>query len=178
MEGTLEVLNVGAGDVRIKCDDEAGRRTAKAMVRQMLRDGYAIVVEDEDGVCRVVQDLDDEHDEYIVAGLPAAGRGAPREAPPEAREAPLQPKGGLAPTTPARRPRASVQRRGSWAKLLVDGAEYDAGRGLRPSEAGEMVVLINEKSLDPDVAVRRVLDDRRRPMTQSRATAIAPSAGG
>ena len=43
--GTLEILNVGAGDVRITIGTDKDKATAREMITRMLRDGYAIVVE-------------------------------------------------------------------------------------------------------------------------------------
>ncbi len=67
--GVLFVLNVGAGDLTLHFDprfpDEVKR--AKKMVEDMLRDGYALVVREEDGTHSPVQEFDPETCTYIVA---------------------------------------------------------------------------------------------------------------
>ena len=69
--GTLSILNVGAGDLVISFDSDDPDEVAKArkMVEDMLKAGYALVVEEEDGTHSPVQRFDPETDEYIVADI-------------------------------------------------------------------------------------------------------------
>jgi hypothetical protein len=75
--GELSLLNVGTGDTKISFDPEGppeDRATAAALVKDMIRRGYAVLVEvgrDEKGpLYRRALDFDEETTEYIVAGLP------------------------------------------------------------------------------------------------------------
>lgn len=65
--GTMSILSVGRGDIRITFDsedpDEVDR--ARATVRDMLNRGYLIFVEVEGDLVRV-SDFDPERNEYIV----------------------------------------------------------------------------------------------------------------
>lgn len=158
--GTLEVLNVGAGDVRIVVDSPESKATARSMIGQMLRDGYAIVVEDEDGAHRSVEGFDEAHDEYIVAGLPRKGGKKKAEDSPSSED-----------------PIASVKKRGSWADIVVRGEPFSTSRALRYGEAKSIVERIN-KGQDPTEAAVAVLAGTRKKTSGARATAIAPSAGG
>lgn len=73
--GTLNVLNVTEGDVKLTFDSTKPEEVekAKATVMDMLRRGYCVLVEigqDEHGpVYRRVQEFDASTTEYIVAGV-------------------------------------------------------------------------------------------------------------
>lgn len=72
MNGQLAVLNVGAGDVRLSFDknNPVERIRAARIVRDMLRRGFALLVEVErDGVTAYERaiDFDEERCEYIIA---------------------------------------------------------------------------------------------------------------
>lgn len=71
-DGAVAVLNVGAGDIRLSFDptNMAERIRAKRIVQDMLRGGYALLVEvEKDGVKAFQRALsfDEERCEYIVA---------------------------------------------------------------------------------------------------------------
>lgn len=54
--GMLEVLSVGKGDLRITIGgDEDDTEKARALVEEMLRKGYALFVDTDDGLTRVKQ---------------------------------------------------------------------------------------------------------------------------
>jgi hypothetical protein len=69
MSGTLEILNVGAGDIKISFDhqncSEAIR--AKRIVTDMLRRGYALLVEVEPGKWARATGFDETKGEYLIA---------------------------------------------------------------------------------------------------------------
>lgn len=73
--GTLSVLNAGAGDLRISFNARRPEEVeqARKTVTDLLQQGYAIVIEDEKGEHRVVQEFDPATNEYIVAALPSEG---------------------------------------------------------------------------------------------------------
>lgn len=69
--GTMNVLSVGRGDMKINfnSDNPEEVEQAKSMVRDMLRSGYMIFVEvEEDGkkVTKKVHDFDEKHCEYVI----------------------------------------------------------------------------------------------------------------
>lgn len=75
--GCLEILNVGAGDVKIEFNkaDVGEVIRAKRIIQDMLRRGYALIVEVErDGKVAYerVQDFDAEHNLYVIADLDAS----------------------------------------------------------------------------------------------------------
>lgn len=77
-EGVLEILNVQGGDVKITFDKENIQETIRArrIVTDMLRRGYAIVVEVERGGERKyerIQDFDEKTGEYIIADFDSLG---------------------------------------------------------------------------------------------------------
>lgn len=83
--GSVAVLNVGAGDLKLSFDKAvpAERKKAKSVVQDMLRRGYAILVQvdvkDGEPVYQRVKAFDPETCEYLVVGLPekpAAARPA------------------------------------------------------------------------------------------------------
>lgn len=85
MNGTLSILNVGAGDTKLSFDksNPAERIRAGRIVTDMLRRGYALLVEVErDGAKAYerVQAFDPETSEYIIADFdPLAATPAPTE---------------------------------------------------------------------------------------------------
>jgi hypothetical protein len=73
----LSILNVGTGDTKISFDPEASDAEiskASIMVKDMIRRGYAVLVEvgkdDKGPIYRRALDFDMSTTEYIVAGLP------------------------------------------------------------------------------------------------------------
>lgn len=94
--GVLAILNVGEGDTKITFDPEqpAERDRACRIVRDMLRRGYAILVQagERDGrqVYFRATDFDPQTAEYIVAGMPEDTATdvleQPRDEPPAAQK--------------------------------------------------------------------------------------------
>lgn len=79
--GVLEILNVGRGDVKITYDsaDAAEAIRAKRIIKDMLRRGYALLVE-VDGKFSRVREFDETKGEYIIADFD------PEEEPPSEDE--------------------------------------------------------------------------------------------
>lgn len=77
MIGTLSVLNVGAGDTKLSFDPNNPQERIRAarIVKDMLRRGYALLIEVDDpansGQKKLVRavDFSEEHCEYIIADL-------------------------------------------------------------------------------------------------------------
>lgn len=67
--GTVAVLNVGEGDLKISfnSDDPADVIRAKRIIKDMLRRGYALLIETEDGKHARVHEFDENTCEYIIA---------------------------------------------------------------------------------------------------------------
>lgn len=74
--GELALLNVGTGDTKLTFDpeDKAGLKRTATIVKDMIKKGYAILVEvgkDEKGpLYRRAYDFDPKTNEYIIAGVP------------------------------------------------------------------------------------------------------------
>lgn len=68
MTGYLDVLSVGRGHLRLTFDgnDEADRERAEQTISDMLKRGYAIFIEDDDGTVKRVRSFDPEAFVYIV----------------------------------------------------------------------------------------------------------------
>lgn len=79
----LAILNVGAGDTKLSFDpkDKPGREHAKRVVQDMLKRGYAIMVQvgEQDGepIYRRAKAFDPKTCEYIVMGTPDEEKTAP-----------------------------------------------------------------------------------------------------
>jgi|SRR6185503_18127188 len=71
MRGSLEILNVGAGDVKITFDkeDAAEAIRAKRIIKDMIRRGYALLVQDSDGKFQRAKAFDEATSEYVIADL-------------------------------------------------------------------------------------------------------------
>lgn len=67
--GQVGILNVGAGDIKISfnSDDEAEKIRAGRVVKEMLRRGYALLVEVDHGKYQRAKDFDPDTNEYIIA---------------------------------------------------------------------------------------------------------------
>ena len=76
--GLLEILNIGAGHLRFEFDGDnaAERNRAKAVILDMLRRGYSLFVETDQGLRRVKQ-FSKKHECYIVEE-PGAEPAAPK----------------------------------------------------------------------------------------------------
>ncbi len=66
--GTLSVLNVGGGDIRISFDKASAAEAirAKRVITDMMRRGYAVLIE-VDGAFQRAVDFDENVGEYIIA---------------------------------------------------------------------------------------------------------------
>lgn len=69
MTGTVGILNVGAGDTKLSFDprNPAERIRAARIVRDMIRRGYALLVEVAPGQYQRATDFDEARCEYIIA---------------------------------------------------------------------------------------------------------------
>jgi hypothetical protein len=73
MSGEVGILNVGAGDTKLSFDPKnpAERIRAARIVKDMIRRGYALLIEVDDGnggkVTRRATDFDENTCEYIIA---------------------------------------------------------------------------------------------------------------
>lgn len=76
--GSLSVLNVGHGDLKLSFNsqDPAEVERARKAVNDMLNRGYAIFVELAGGKLRRVKKFDSRRDVYIVADVPAEAAAA------------------------------------------------------------------------------------------------------
>ena len=80
--GVLEVLSIGKGDLRLSVgDSDEDRERARALIEEMLRKGYSIFVETDDGPERVVA-FNPRRMTYLIVDAPAAAasRVRPRKA--------------------------------------------------------------------------------------------------
>lgn len=100
--GTIGILNVGAGDTKISCsnkDDPNAIKRFKKTVTELLRRGFALLVEVEPGLYRRAKSFDEATLEYIVADFePPIGRSEsePTAAPADATGEPEEPEAGKA----------------------------------------------------------------------------------
>lgn len=134
MTGFLAILNVGSGDTRITFDKDspAERKRACRIVKDMLRRGYAVLVQagEKDGKPLYFRatDFDPETAEYIVAGMPEEA----------SEEAPKRPK-----VTKTRLPAETTK---------AVGVARSAG-GM--SDRADSVEMRNMRDHDPFYALRR-----------------------
>lgn len=88
MKGELGILNLGAGDTKLTFDKSkpAERKRAAATVTDMLKRGYAILIEvgEKNGkpIYQRAESFDPETCEYIIVGAPdePQGEAAPAKA--------------------------------------------------------------------------------------------------
>lgn len=92
----LEILNVGEGDIKLSFDKDnpAERIRAARIVKDMLRRGYALLVEVDPGSGSYVacKEFDEETCEYIIADMDplAAERADEQETEAKAKTAPKE----------------------------------------------------------------------------------------
>lgn len=117
--GELSLLNVGTGDTKISFDPdgpEQDRKTAAALVKDMIRKGYAVLVEvgrdDKGPLYRRAKDFDEKTCEYIVAGLPPEESDLNQIA--DAQEEPSAPRG---------RPKPSRKRKSTTSRVPAGRAK-------------------------------------------------------
>jgi hypothetical protein len=104
--GTVGILNVGAGDTKLSFDksNPAERIRAARIVKDMLRRGYALLVEVEvDGVKKFTRALDFDENvcEYIIADLDSSVSQPEEEHAADSQETPRA--GATAPAPEGRR---------------------------------------------------------------------------
>lgn len=97
-DGEVGILNVGAGDIRISFDPKnpAELIRAKRIVKDMLRGGYALLVEvEKDGVKAYQRalDFDEERCEYVIADYDPVQGGVRGSVPAAAGSAETVPRG-------------------------------------------------------------------------------------
>lgn len=128
MAGTLDVLSVGEGHISLRFDkdNEPEAIRAQRMVSDMLRRGYALLVQTEDGRFRRVKAFDRECCEYIIADFDP-----------------------------------------------IEAAEKDAKEAFTVADE----VVRREEGRTPKVG-RPKKRGGRLPMHKTKATAVAPTAGG
>lgn len=69
MNGSISVLNIGKGDIKITFDknDPIESERAKRIIMDMLRRGYSIFLRDADNKLHKVETFDPETECYIIA---------------------------------------------------------------------------------------------------------------
>jgi hypothetical protein len=72
MQGSLSILNTGAGDIEMKFnkDNQQEVDKAKEVITDMLRRGYAIFIEDAMGETYRVTEFDPQNNCYIIKDAP------------------------------------------------------------------------------------------------------------
>lgn len=85
--GSLSILNVAGGDVKISFDKDniAESIRAKRMITDMLRRGYALLVEIDGAYQRAIS-FDEAHGEYVVADYDSSFTDTPEPAMPTLKE--------------------------------------------------------------------------------------------
>lgn len=85
--GSLSILNVAGGDVKISFDKDniAESIRAKRMITDMLRRGYALLVEIDGAYQRAIS-FDEAHGEYIVADYDSSFTATPEVVAPSLKE--------------------------------------------------------------------------------------------
>lgn len=75
MNGTIEVLNCGEGDLKIVVEekDPINLERAKRIITDMLKRGYALFVHGKGDTLIRVKQFDSKKAEYIIADGPLAG---------------------------------------------------------------------------------------------------------
>lgn len=103
--GMLEVLSVGKGDLKIEVgNSNKDRADAQRLIEEMLRKGYTLFVETDDGPLKVTK-FDPDRMVYLVADTPGVVPEPAEEA--DAEPASAQPAAGVkaAPGKRGRKPR-------------------------------------------------------------------------
>jgi len=79
MSGTLAILNVSKGDTKLSFDKDKPEERAYAarVVTDMLKRGYAIVIEVSPGVYERVKAFDPNTCEYLISDIPKETTAAP-----------------------------------------------------------------------------------------------------
>jgi hypothetical protein len=145
MTGMLSILGCHAGDIRITFDKDDPREVEKAkrIISDMLKRGYLLFVEDEDGKAYKVVSFDADTNEYVLKDNPI-------------------PEGCVLRT--ARKPKPCQV-----CREIIHANEQYYDRGGR-------VWHIRCKA--PPKPLARSRKSNRRSLTKSKATGVAPTAGG
>ncbi len=158
--GVLEILNVQGGDVKITFDkgDPSELIRSKRIIEDMLRRGYALVVEVERGGERKyerVQKFDAEQGEYIIADLdPLAAKDADM--------------------TEGRLSAGQEERRAMYAKQYADDPSAENIAAALPTDPGlcHCGRPLGHRGAHAGPRTKRL------PMEKTKATGIGRSAGG
>lgn len=83
LPGMLEVLSVGKGDIKLTVggDDPAEIAKAKEVIAEMLRKGYGIFVEEDDGTLKRVKRFNPKRMTYVISELAPAGNVVEKNVP-------------------------------------------------------------------------------------------------
>ena len=125
--GSLSILNAGAGDIKLSYDNSnvAEAIRAKRMIEDMMKRGYALLVED-NGVYTRATAFDSQHGEYIIADYePQAAATTRTEAQEKTFPDPTSIDAG--PSLPKRRGRPAGTKRVSMEKVKAVGVARSAG---------------------------------------------------
>lgn len=164
--GELSVLNVGAGDIVVTFNRNDAGETAKAlrMLRDMQRQGYAILVQLEDGEYTRVVDVDATRGRYIIQ-LP---EGEAELAGPDA-----EPVGAAVETCHV------IGHAEDGAELVCMRPRFPVHAGQHETASGlKFSVRRGAKRLKPEGRGRKRTDRVAKPIRTSRAVGVARSAGG
>lgn len=103
MSTSLDVLNVGLGDLKLRWnpEDAADEAKAKETIERLLRDGYVICIERPDGSYRRVKRFDAKQDCYVISEAPSE----PKEEETPAKKSPKRKRGNQAPIADVHVPR-------------------------------------------------------------------------
>lgn len=78
----IDILNVGTGDVKIVFETEEDIKKAKQMIPDMLKRGFAVLIEVE-GAWQRIHDFDAKTGEYVIKGqIKPTQSGADKETEP------------------------------------------------------------------------------------------------
>lgn len=74
MTGSLSVLNCGAGDIEVRFNQHQPEEVERAisMLKDMQRQGYAILVKNDDGSYSRAVEIDAARGLYVISGDPAS----------------------------------------------------------------------------------------------------------
>lgn len=83
LAGVLDVLSIGKGDLRLTVggDDPAEIAKAKQVITEMMRAGYGIFVEGDDGVLKRVKRFNAKHMTYVISELAPTGKVVEKKVP-------------------------------------------------------------------------------------------------
>lgn len=105
----IECLSVGKGDLKLSWSTPAEMEDAKRVIESMLRAGYGIYVETDDGLERVV-DFNPKRFTYVIEppSLPAGAQPEPKALPPGPQKAAPKKRAGRKREVPVAGSRATA----------------------------------------------------------------------